>query len=176
MTIKKILELVAHRTDPDITIATTQGTEVSKFVLLWGIYESRFYPEANGNPCTQLTMITRVSENAFNETNFEPYFKRFKKRYLGGDEGERKFRTLYLNDHKPRMYDNYEATIWDRFNNASSLSQHEISETVLAIINRLRNNLFHGRKDFTNLNLELEPLRIANACLYDVMEKNQFLR
>ncbi|WP_210517113.1 hypothetical protein [Hymenobacter terricola] len=175
MTIKKILELIARKTNSTITIETSLGREISKFVLLWGVYESRFYPASNGNPCTQIAMIGRVRENAFSETDFEPYFNRFKKRYLNGNEGERKFKSLYLNEHPPRTYNDFETILWARLNNGSAPDSVEFSETVLAIINRLRNNLFHGRKDFANLNLELEPLKIANDCLYDVIEKNRFL-
>jgi hypothetical protein len=176
MTTKQILELIAHKTDPTLTIEMSLGREISKFVLLWGVYESRFYRiSATGNSCTQNDMVQAIRENRFSRTNFEPYFKRFKKRYLSSDGGRHKFETLYLNDHPPRGYtidSTFEDEIWNRLNNNPSAI--EIQKTVLAIIYRLRNNLFHGRKDFHNLNLELEPLKIANACLYDLINNNRF--
>ena len=168
MQTKTVLNLIRFRLNLSNELHIDSAELITNFVLLWSVYEKRFYAVTENTSCDQHRMLAKVNSDFFEGTVFKPYFDDFKTRYL---EDESKFTSLRLGTGKP--YSGFEDAIRNRF--MSNPNENEMAESVLGIIYRLRNNLFHGVKNLAEYNLELEPIEIANRCLFDVIKNNRFL-
>ena len=131
-------------------------TNILDFALLWNLFELKFFDKY-----FTITRIDSFIENHSNNINpdiLEKTYNYFKERYFENWNFSNNFNNL-CNDEKSKDF------IFNSFTN----NKNKI-KTVILIIARLRNNLFHGEKDVRNLEAQEENFWIANKFLMELLK------
>lgn len=126
------------------------------FVVLWNRLEER-----HGDNLTLGKLKARVASTAtarqFDISRYEPHISFFRKRY--GEAPQRLSRLLWTG-HEKEVETRVDDLIGDRLTTAK-----DILEAVMMIPYRIRNNLFHGRKDTARLYAQTELFMHVNEVL-----------
>jgi len=142
--IRKINDLIGSNIDRD------NVQYILDFVLLWNLFELR-YCDKN---CTK-NKIENL--NYWDISNLNWVFDYFKDRYINNSE---KFNNL-----------NFESCLKNIIkDNLSNWTDKE--KTILHIIYRFRNNMFHWEKEIYNIEWQEENFENANKFLYELLKNN----
>lgn len=134
---------------------------VSDFTLMWSIFEaSEAYDE---NVVDQIRVLSKRVARDMPSDAIDSQLSYWSKRYIheNGEPTEH-FHYLYFRDASQ-----IEKTL-DVLKNKKTSFEDKI-EVCLLIVYRYRNNLFHGIKDVTLLNSQVENLRNAIELLQIIM-------
>jgi hypothetical protein len=132
---------------------------ISKFTMLWSIYEGRLF---NENYCNSL-MRNKVDTGLIRLHHWSIHWDYFRRRYLSNNrQVNETFAGLAFKS--PRDRARLEEIITD-----DTSDERAITEAILMIVHRLRNNLFHGIKKVASYNLQRENLEMACSVLTDVL-------
>lgn len=130
-------------------------TNILDFALLWNLFELKFF-----NKYFKITKIDwfirkytwNISPDILDET-----YNYFQERYFENWNFSNNFNNL-CNDEESQDF------IFNSFTN----NENKI-KTIILIIARLRNNLFHWEKDVWNIEAQEENFWIANKFLMDLL-------
>lgn len=136
----------------------TDLNEIKNFTLLWNIYENIFFDKS-----FSIEKLDRViNRSNFEFTQFQECYNYFQNRYIVNNSINERFKNLNFRRN-------------DRMSFVQDIMLGELSndnDKILAtgiIVFRLRNNLFHGEKDYRNLNGQLTNFTNANLYLMQFM-------
>ena len=129
-------------------------TSIKDFALIWSIFEGQLF--SNSFSIDKAEIVIQNKE--FNLENFQADFEYFKNRYIVNGITNIKFENLYFrrNDRK------------DFVTSVLLSNSADVKEVVLAttiIIYRIRNNFFHGLKDFRIIEQQVDNFTHANSFL-----------
>jgi hypothetical protein len=129
------------------------------FTLFWNLFEHETcYDWFNINTIRDL--INRANLSIY---EFIEYYDYFKKRYtINGDINER-FETLNFRNQTDREY------VRNTFRNPTP-SNEELISSLFLVIQRLRNNIFHGLKEISTLEIQEPNFNIANKAIATFLE------
>lgn len=135
-----------------------QLSNIRDFSLIWNIFENLVCE----NSCNVNRLEERLAPKSFELSEFQEVFDYFKDRYTTDEATNERFENLNFRngDRKDFVAD----VLLER--------DTEISNIVLAltiIVYRYRNNLFHGLKNFLQIDQQEENFRIANQLLKSVL-------
>jgi hypothetical protein len=128
--------------------------EIKNFTLLWNIYDNLIF---NRHFSIQQLEI-EIGERDLDYNNFQIIYEYFQNRYISDGHTNELFRNLNFRRNDRGIL----------VKNALIENNSSINIKILAIgiiVYRLRNNLFHGIKDFHYLNGQIENFRNANRFL-----------
>lgn len=140
---------------------------ITNFVLLWGLFESRFF----GNNSSELRVwnYALTDSHADSETIHETFLF-LRKRYVVKDMPNDQFYELgfsRVDSAGNKRYFKRLAELIDYLCNADTLTKENCA--CLALIWRFRNNLFHGNKNLAQIwNSDQELFEIA--CRYIIAQ------
>lgn len=135
---------------------------ISDFTFLWALFEGTDL-NCNCNMQAIRGHVSRLNENdKLGSMDLEPYVEYFVGRYY--PDGEYSHHFPYL-----RFGSNVPEEVIELFNDeAAAISTKAIG--CLAIIYRLRNNLFHGEKWKYSLSDQRSNFTLANSFLREMMD------
>lgn len=129
---------------------------IMHFALLWSLFESKFCNESASasSICKKCSDI----ENSLRDISFDVFLDYFKNRYITEEKLNEKFKNLNFrrNDNKELV----ELVLKSEIN-----SNVDIACTLLIIVYRLRNNLFHGLKWQYDIQGQYSNFDISNQLL-----------
>lgn len=135
-----------------------QLTNVKDFSLLWNIFENLVCE----NNCNVNRLDERLTPVAFEIAEFQETFDYFIDRYTSkGTTNERFDRLNFRNGDRKEVVANVLLG-----------NDNEVSNIVLAlsiIVYRYRNNLFHGLKNFMQIDQQEENFKNANRVLKSIL-------
>jgi hypothetical protein len=165
VTIGSIMSIVSTKND-NKTIENETLQAISNFCLLWNLFEKTFFNEFyhQRDLCSKINKkgsALRISESILNKA-----LSYFKGRYIESADADYYFEKLHLEKScEPQ-------DIKDVLNDFNQNVNH-LLWTVLTIIGRYRNNLFHGPKLIQYLDAQRDNFIIANNVLLDLLKNNQ---
>ncbi len=149
---------------------------VTDFSLLWNLFESKLAERANNGErlSVNYTRLSAIAAQVSTESNYldqqnfyEPFLHYFQERYVTANnttnelfEGLRIRRQDIKNKVRKVLI-------------SDEQTHEKIIESILIIIYRFRNNLFHGEKDLHNIHLQYENFKIANSFLMKIIWINK---
>lgn len=146
------------------TFSDDTYTSISDFSIMWAIFEStqlKDLEKAKAVVDELEDIAKRVSHNIVSLHYAHSYWAR---RYIDENGQTRdKFEKLGFK-HKPH------SDLVLRVLNGQAANCEEYINALLLIVYRLRNNLFHGEKDMTKINGQVENLTYAALVLKDVIQ------
>lgn len=165
VSMSQIMRLVRREAD-DSYVSEATTTAISNFCMLWNIYEATFFHKDYSNK--ELLKILESDNPVIRINNIKEPLEYFRRRYMTGkyDLNER-FRSL---DPRGRTAAVQVDKIIAGLRDTTNKTNPEFA--VLAIIFRLRNNLFHGEKAIESLNEQRENFVMANRVLVDLLENS----
>lgn len=135
---------------------------VSDFTLMWSIFEASEVD--NKNVVDQIGVLSKRVARDMPSNAIDSQLSYWSKRYIHeSGEPTKHFRYLYFNGASQT-----EKSL-DVLKNKETSFEDKI-EVCLLIVYRYRNNLFHGIKDITLLNAQVENLRNAIELLQIIMK------
>lgn len=135
---------------------------IKDFTLLWNIYEDRLF-----NKHYHFSELEKVISNTpLADYDIDNCFNYFRERYVSGCE-LRELRFDLLN-----LHENSFEKLKSNFLNPENLNAYEKAYCVGVIVKAYRNNLFHGSKNFVNLNRQSRNFKYANDFLKLILERN----
>ncbi|SFD43095.1 hypothetical protein [Algibacter pectinivorans] len=135
-----------------------QLINVKDFSLLWNIFENLVC----GNRCNVNRLDERLNPIEFQIADFQENFEYFQNRYT--ENGTTNVRFEHLNF---RNGDRKEFVSNVLLGNENVTSAKVLALTI--IVFRFRNNLFHGLKDFMQIDQQEENFRNANQVLKTIL-------
>lgn len=147
---------IAQHTYDGVEISKEAKAIISSFALMWNLFEIALCDKfANVD---KLVRLVERLEPATVDTDVQEAIREcvhyWRTRYFGGGQVGVSLDGLHFRDRDRR--DVVETVLQQQ---ESSLEQELLA--CLLIIHRLRNNLFHGLKEFSRLNLQVENLDYA---------------
>lgn len=135
---------------------------ISEFVLLWGYFESKLL-NAQGSPRTINALVEKLAASPLSERDqFSNELDYMKNRYFVDGKPTHHFHHLHLRKNDfPELVEHVLST--------ESRSYGEELLTLLIIVLRFRNNLFHGIKWEYELSGQFENFQHANSILRKVL-------
>lgn len=135
-----------------------QLINVKDFSLLWNIFENLVC----GNRCNVNRLEEKLNPIAFQIADFQENFEYFQNRYI--ENGTTNGRFEHLNF---RNGDRKEFVANVLLGNENITSAKVLALTI--IVYRFRNNLFHGLKNFIQIDQQEENFRNANQILKNIL-------
>lgn len=139
-----------------IDIDSSEFQSVKNFPLIWNIYESLFFEK----DCSAKKSWERDAIHPTNDCA-SGTFEYFKKRYSEGDGAQERFEALNTKDHKDEVRNILAA---------EKPTIEEVNKACRMIVQRLRNNFFHGEKEMRNIASQIELFEYANRYLIGIIE------
>ncbi len=149
---------------------------VTDFSLLWNLFESKLAERANNGERLSVNYIrlSAIATQVSNESNhlrqqnfYESFLHYFRERYVAANNTTNDlFEGLRI--RQPDIKNKVRKVLI-----AEEQAHEKVIESILIIIYRFRNNLFHGEKDLHNIHSQYENFKIANAFLMKVIEMNK---
>ncbi|MBC8644671.1 hypothetical protein [Flavobacterium lindanitolerans] len=131
-----------------------QLEHIKNFSLMWNVFE--------GKICNTHFTITQFSQELANrniDVNlFQKHFDYFKNRYTDNGAINNRFQFLYFRPNDRR-------TLVEDVLLGNNTNPNDIILAITIIVFRFRNNLFHGLKEFQNIDNQNENFEIANDFL-----------
>ena len=129
------------------------------FILYWNILEHLVCDDNfNINSIRQKISIKRLSQIDFIE-----YYTHFRHRYVSNGVVTRQFDLLMFRSENDKQY------VKNCFQNNNPTDEEAISSLFL-VIQRLRNNIFHGLKEIEVLEVQEPNFKNANAAIVTFLE------
>lgn len=135
-------------------------TNILDFALLWNLFELKFF-EKKFYP-KKIDLFIRNCENNIDENIINITYLYFKNRYFENWNFKDKFKELF-NDRELK----YEHFVFNSF--GSNEIENKI-KTIILIIYRLRNNLFHWEKEIKFIEEQEENFKISNDFLMSLLK------
>ncbi len=123
-----------------------------EFAILWNYFEFNY--------CNKNCSVSKINslDIYYNEEDLDDIFNYFKDRYIVNGEINNRFNKLNFNDNlKKHIKDNL-------------LQWKNKITTILHIIYRFRNNMFHWEKDIRFINEQKENFKRVNKFLYSIIK------
>jgi len=136
---------------------------ITSFSLLWNLFEGHYCNQRASIRAFE-AMVTSIAEKGILSLSyFDEHINYFKLRYISGEQLNTLFQGLCFrpNDRK------------DLVENVLLGKNNDIKDIVLSliiIVYRLRNNLFHGIKSLHEINGQVDNFKNANGILMKVIE------
>jgi|SRR5690554_4833369 len=133
-------------------------TNIKDFSLLWNIFENLVC----GNHCNVNRLDQRLNPIEFQIADFQENFQYFKNRYTENGTTNGRFEHLNFRNGDRKEF----------VANVLLSNDNVTSDIVLAlsiIVFRYRNNLFHGLKNFMQIDLQEENFRNANQVIKSIL-------
>ena len=147
-------------------LSVDERSAIMEFSFLWSLFEARAL-NSRGNGDAIVRVSERwIDEGLLTEQTFEHELAYFQNRYWKDGEFTYHFEHLHL-----RPGDQPDLVKRVLRDEAADLS--EVATTVLIIVYRFRNNLFHGVKWAYQLQGQLENFSHANAVLMQAIELHE---
>lgn len=149
-------EWIVQHTYDGVQISKEAKAIVSSFAVMWNLFEIALCDKsANADKLVRLAeRLERGAVATDVEEAIRDCVRYWRTRYFGGGQVGVSLDGLHFRDRDRR--DVVEAVLQQQ---ESSLKDQLLA--CLLIIHRLRNNLFHGLKEFSSLNLQVENLDYA---------------
>lgn len=136
---------------------------VLSFSLMWNLFESKAC-NRSANPGTIKTSVYKADLAGKLERNkYQPYVDYFRNRYLDEDRVTDFFMSLLLTNEKHRK-------IVEEVLRGEKQDTNNVVYSLLLIAHRIRNNLFHGNKEISQLHFQTELFQVINNLLADYIE------
>jgi hypothetical protein len=151
-----MIEWINERFGTDFT--EEQLINVKDFSLLWNIFENLVC----GNNCNVNRLDERLNPVEFQIVDFQENFEYFKDRYTENGTTNARFEHLNFRNGDRKEF----------VANVLLGNENETSAKVLAltiIVYRFRNNLFHGLKNFMQIDQQEENFRNANQVIKSIL-------
>lgn len=153
-----------------------EATIIANFAILWNLYESHYFENRGNVTYKKEDMYDLVRKKEYYLIDADTLLVRFTERYNEAkQDGVTNFEKLKLSASNDTDLDTSAKMFVRTTLDNDKANAEEKTIAALLIIHRLRNNLFHGEKDLTNIAKEVEPLVIANECLFGFIQRNDFI-
>lgn len=148
---------------------------VTDFSLLWNLFESKLSERRrNGDRLslnynrldTIASIIARKANHIHQQNFYEPFIAYFKERYIANNATNQLFDGLRI--HRQDIKNLVRDVLLE-----IEQRQEKVIESLLIIIYRFRNNLFHGEKELHNIHTQYDNFRQANCFLTSVLSINK---
>ena len=141
---------------------------VLHFSLLWNLFEHTYFTDDKHLNPKRLLDLSSISLNNISDETIETTFFFFKDRYFPNNTKDNRFDTLQLDT---RIFNGISNFVFCEaaFTNANP-SKEEKVKSIFLVVHRFRNNLFHGRKNPSTLNIYEEPFIVINKFLLNFIE------
>lgn len=143
----------------ETTYSETDLNEIKNFTLLWNIYENIIF----NTRFTLEKLEFDISEKHFDFDLFKGCFDYFKNRYIKDNDTNETFSRLKFRQNDREEFVKTTLLKPESNNNDKILS-------IGIIIYRLRNNLFHGIKDFKKFDGQVENFIYSNEFIQKYLE------
>jgi len=156
------MSAISTRIDEYLCISLHTGNNDAfwDFVILWNLFESRLF--GSGYSPKKITALSlKVPSEVIQKTLFY-----FKGRYVEKGLLNRRYELLRLRGETDKQ-----PLVEDVLLGKQTAEDAQI-EAIIIIIGRYRNNLFHGLKEISSIDLQKENFDIANEFLMTVLECN----
>ncbi len=134
-------------------------TNIKDFALLWNIFENLVC----GNNCNVNHLDQRLNPVEFDIADFQENFDYFKDRYTSNGTTNERFEHLNFRNGNRK---DFVANVLLENDNVTP----DIVLALTIIVYRYRNNLFHGLKDFMQIDQQEENFRNANQILKSILK------
>lgn len=140
-------------------IDSEEYVEVRNFMILWNLFEARLFDCNFGKNRGNIDNI-HLEDDIVNQT-----LQYLKERYITNGSTNHLLSGLHLrNNDNPALVQN---VLLGEINNFSDMIR-----TIITIIYRYRNNLFHGEKEIASLPMQKDNFMYANKFLIACLETN----
>lgn len=159
-----VLDWLNRRGGSEPRLSRDMLDDVLCFSLMWSLFERRACA-TNANINTICGVATRLYDRGrLTVEEFQPYLTYFRNRYLSEEEPNEKFARL-------RFHENDRKHIVEDVLKGKLIDPTSIVFALLAVVYRLRNNLFHGTKNLFELPDQDENFAVANRLLATVLDR-----
>lgn len=139
------------------------------FSLLWNLFENIYFTDDKHLTPKRLIELSTITFASLSDEIISKIFSFFQNRYFPDNVKHNRFDTLQLD---PKKYNgisnlNFCQTIFT----SRAVSKEDKLKCSFLVIHRFRNNLFHGRKNPSTLNIYEEPFSVINNFLIGFIEK-----
>lgn len=156
-----ILEWINRRYNTHLNEANL--VEVKNFALVWNIFEGSICDSHFTISNFRQRLEQQTEEHEFNMTDFEPYMNYFRSRYITNNSINSRFTRLYIENRHWAKYA-------ERILLEDTPEINDIIMVLIIIVYRLRNNLFHGRKEMPSINHQADNFSNANNFLMTLID------
>lgn len=139
-----------------ISIDTEEYVEVRNFLILWNIFEAKWFKCNFGRNKSNIQNI-HLASDIVNQT-----LQYLQRRYITNGSINERFMKLRLGNNDMTSV---QCVLLGRSNNSC-----DIIKAIIMIIYRYRNNLFHGEKDIASLPIQKDNFIYANKFLIACLE------
>ncbi len=139
-----------------ISIDTEEYVEVRNFLILWNIFEAKWFKCNFGRNKSNIQNI-HLASDIVNQT-----LQYLQRRYITNGSINERFMKLRLGNNDMTSV---QCVLLGRTNNSC-----DIIKAIIMIIYRYRNNLFHGEKDIASLPIQKDNFIYANKFLIACLE------
>lgn len=139
-----------------ISIDTEEYVEVRNFLILWNIFEAKWFKCNFGRNKSNIQNI-HLASDIVNQT-----LQYLQRRYITNGSTNERFMKLRLGNNDMTSV---QCVLLGRTNNSC-----DIIKAIIMIIYRYRNNLFHGEKAIASLPIQKDNFIYANKFLIACLE------
>jgi hypothetical protein len=141
-------------------------SSLTQFTLLWSLFEAQVCANSASVPYLRKKVEQWSEGGILDPVEFQPYLEYFRNRYLVGGDPTYRFEHLHLRkkDDPGRVLSVLKG---------ETKGDVDIVTTILTIVYRYRNNLFHGLKWAYNLRGQEENFNISARILARALDINR---
>ena len=140
-----------------ISLDTEEYVEVRNFLILWNLFEAKWFKCNFGRNKRNIQNI-HLTSDIFNQT-----LQYLQRRYITNGSTNERFMRL-------RLRNNDDTTSIQRVLLGQTNNSCDIIKAIIMIIYRYRNNLFHGEKAIASLPMQKDNFINANKFLIACLE------
>ena len=144
-----------------ISINTEEYVEVRNFLILWNIFEAKWFKCNFGRNKCNIQNI-HLASDIVNQT-----LQYLQRRYITNGSTNERFKRL-------RLRNNDDTTSVQRVLLGQTNNSCDIIKAIIMIIYRYRNNLFHGEKAIASLPIQKDNFIYANKFLIACLEAAKY--
>ncbi|ELA8128123.1 MULTISPECIES: hypothetical protein [Vibrio harveyi group] len=146
------------------TFSDETYTSISDFSIMWAIFEGTQLKDIAKDKAVVDELEAIAKRVSYNIGSVDYAYNYWSQRYIdSGGQGNEKFEKLGFK-YAPH------SELVLRVLKGQAANGDEFVHALLLIVYRLRNNLFHGEKDMTKINGQVENLTYGALVLKDVIE------
>ncbi|MGA2623765.1 MAG: hypothetical protein ABSF91_07930 [Bacteroidota bacterium] len=141
---------------------------VTNFVLMWNIFEDLTCSRKASVESIRALIDSLSKMNALGSSDsYEEYLSYFRRRYLTNGGTNDLFDKLHFRKNEGEEKRLVESVLLE----AGQPTPEDTVKALMLVVYRFRNNLFHGEKDISKIELQNENFMKANMLLAHILEK-----